>query len=67
MFLMFRPDKDGSEWVPVQRVEWVWGGGIRCENDNCWMDDGASFFSTSTEGTKTSDFPEWDQCSGVTQ
>ncbi len=62
-FLMYKPDGDGSIWVPLQKMEWFWSGAsIKNEQTGVWSLVAGSGDSPSNapEGEGTTAFPEWD-------
>lgn len=63
MYLMFRPDGDGNEWVPLKRAVWSWAGAIRCDNGTCWEEKDEAVIPTSEQVPDHSKYPEWTQCS----
>jgi hypothetical protein len=63
MYLMFRPDGDGNEWVPLKRAVWSWAGAIRCDKGTCWEEKAEAVIPTSAQVPNHSEYPEWSQCS----
>jgi hypothetical protein len=63
MYLMFRPDGDGNEWVPLKRALWTWAGAIRCDTGTCWEEKGEAVIPTSEQIPDHSEYPEWSACS----
>jgi hypothetical protein len=63
MYLMFRPDGDGNEWVPLKRAVWTWAGAIRCDYGTCFEEVGEAVIPTSEQVPDHSEYPEWTQCS----
>jgi hypothetical protein len=63
MYLMFRPDGEGNEWIPLKRVVWNWAGAIRCIDDNCSEDTAEALIPKSEQASDHSEYPEWSACS----
>jgi hypothetical protein len=63
MFLMFRPDGEGNEWIPLKRAVWTWAGAIRCDGGACAEDEAAAVIPTSEQVPDHSEYPEWTECS----
>jgi hypothetical protein len=63
MFLMFRPDGEGNEWVPLKKVGWSWAGAIRCVDGDCVEEVSEAMIPESDQAPDTSEYPEWDNCS----
>ena len=63
MYLMFRPDGDGNEWVPLKRAVWSWAGAIRCDKGTCWEETAEAVIPTSEQVPDHSEYPEWSRCS----
>lgn len=63
MYLLFKPDGDGSEWIPLKKALWRWGAAIRCVDGKCAEDPAASVIPQDGEGEDCSEYPEWDECS----
>ncbi len=63
MYLMFRPDGEGNEWIPLKRVVWIWAGAIRCDIGTCWEEKTEALIPTSEQVPDHSEYPEWTQCS----
>jgi hypothetical protein len=63
MYLMFRPDGEGNEWVPLKRAVWSWAGAIRCDKGTCWEETAEAVIPTSEQVPDHSEYPEWSQCS----
>jgi hypothetical protein len=63
MYLMFRPDGEGNEWIPLKRVTWSWAGAIRCTDGTCSEDTSEALIPESEQAPDHSEYPEWSQCS----
>jgi hypothetical protein len=63
MYLMFRPDGEGNEWVPLKRAVWSWAGAIRCDKGTCFEERADALIPTSEQVPDHSDYPEWSDCS----
>lgn len=63
MYLMFRPDGDGNEWVPLKKVVWIWAGAIRCDYGTCFEDKADVLIPASEQVPDSSEYPEWSGCS----
>ncbi len=63
MWLMFKPDGDGNEWIPLKKVHWPWAGAIRCDDGVCAEDTEATITPPSIEAPDASEYPEWTTCS----
>ena len=63
MYLMFRPDGEGNEWIPLKRAVWTWAGAIRCDNGTCREEKAEAMIPTSEQVPNHSEYPEWSQCS----
>jgi hypothetical protein len=63
MYLMFRPDGEDNEWVPLKKAVWTWAGAIRCDLGTCWEEQGEALIPTSEQVPDTSEYPEWSDCS----
>jgi hypothetical protein len=63
MYLMFRPDGDGNEWIPLKRAVWSWAGAIRCDRGTCWEEAAEAVIPTSEQVPDHSQYPEWTECS----
>ena len=63
MYLLYMPNGDGNEWIPLKKAPWRWGAGIRCVDGKCDEDSAASVIPMSGEADDCSEYPEWDECS----
>jgi hypothetical protein len=62
MYLMFRPDGEGNEWVPLKKADWPWCGAIRCSNGECAEDTTAAVIPKSGVAPDCGVYPEWNKC-----
>ena len=60
----FKPKyKDAHAWVPMKKVEWIWGGKISCDdNSPCGKDPEADKFTTNPETEDQRKYPKWNRC-----
>jgi hypothetical protein len=58
MWLMYKPAAAGSIWVPVDAVNWNWGGTETMSNGE-WALSGGSW-AQNPSGAATNTFPVWD-------
>lgn len=63
MHLMFKPEGEGNEWVPLKLIDWHWRGGIRRIVGVCEEDEGARAFPPSAAGRDAGEYPTWNLCS----
>lgn len=63
MYLMFRPDGDGNEWIPLKRAVWIWAGAISCDYGTCFEDQEEALIPASEQVPDSSKYPEWTECS----
>jgi hypothetical protein len=64
MYLMYKPVGEGSEWVPLNVIDWEWMGSIVYNDiEKHWWYPGNSKAELQGE-EETSEYPEWDQNSG---
>jgi len=63
MVLMFKPDGEENEWVPLKVADWSWKGAIKCSAGACREDASARDFPHSTAGQDTNEYPKWNHCS----
>ena len=74
LYLMFRPDGDDSEWVPVKLIEWAWTGNAESQSwarDNKepgwtqgWRPIDCQVIPKDPEAVDTTEYPEWDKNAG---
>lgn len=66
MYLMYRPEpkyENAHAWVPVKRVDWIWGGGIECDaNGDCRHLYAADRSSPSPQTKEQKQYPKWRRC-----
>ncbi len=65
MYLMFKPDGQDNEWIPLKKAPWSWCGAIRCEKRPRWCheDKQAAKIPPSGEAPDCKTYPEWRRCS----
>jgi hypothetical protein len=64
MYLLFRPEGEGSEWVPVKAIDWHWKGALRREERGWREFKQNEIFPSSSQGREVNEYPEWDRCDG---
>jgi hypothetical protein len=74
MYLMFKPDGDASEWVPIKVVNWTWIGNAEYQSDkkeinndiwnNGWRTRDCEIDPLEPKAEDTSEYPIWDKNSG---
>jgi hypothetical protein len=74
MYLMFKPDGDGSEWVPIKVVNWEWTGNAEYQSDkkgvkddiwnNGWRTRDCKIDPLEPKAEDTAEYPEWYKNSG---
>jgi hypothetical protein len=63
MYLMFKPEGDENEWVPLKVLDWSWAGAIKCSAGRCQEDISGRSIQQSKAGRDTTEYPDWDTCS----
>jgi hypothetical protein len=61
MFLMFKPDGDDSEWVPIKVVDWEWTGKAEYQGKHGWEKFGCKITPAEPKGGDTAEYPEWEK------
>jgi hypothetical protein len=65
-FLMFKPEGEGSEWVPLYSVDWRWQGALQYyEALKKWeIEASGTQGPGNPQPQKTDTYPEWEKNSG---
>ncbi len=58
MWLMFKPEGEHAEWVPLRKVSWWWQGDARKEDGEWHLEWGDN--SDNPQSDETTQHPEWD-------
>ncbi|MFH1965932.1 MAG: hypothetical protein ABIJ42_10395 [Acidobacteriota bacterium] len=70
LYLMFKPEGDGSEWVPVKVVDWAWTGNAEYQSyaadtdTKGWIAQDCQIIPEKPEVVDTAEYPKWDKNSG---
>ena len=64
MYLMFKPDGDDSEWVPIKAVDWEWRGNAGYYTSTGWTLHDCEIIPAGPKGEDTAEYPEWEKNSG---
>ena len=65
-FLMFKPQGEASEWVPLYSVDWQWQGALQYyESAKKWeIETSGTHGAGNPQPEKTDSYPEWEKNSG---
>ncbi len=64
LYLMFKPDSDESEWVPIKVVDWEWIGNAGYYTSTGWQKHDCKINPAEPKAEDTAEYPEWDKNSG---
>ncbi len=70
LYLMFKPDGDGNEWIPVRVVNWTWAGNAAyqsylADSDSMgWIAQDCQVIPEEPAAEDTSEYPIWEKNSG---
>jgi hypothetical protein len=68
MVLMFKPEGQDSEWIPMQFIDWEWQGGAQYydtpSNPHWEMENSATNEPQGVTPQPTEQYPEWTKNSG---
>lgn len=65
LYLMFKPDGDENEWVPLKIVNWEWRGGAEWHNSTSkWGPFDCAISPAEPQAEDTSEYPEWEKNAG---
>ena len=62
-YMMYRPQGEDNEWVPIKMHPWEWCGAVECDSyGNCG--NNSTSRPESGQAADTARYPEWRRCSG---
>ena len=64
LYLMFKPDGEESEWVPIKVVNWEWTGAAGYSASYGWQKSDCKINPAEPQAEDTAEYPEWDKNSG---
>lgn len=70
LYLMFKPDGDENEWVPVKTINWTWTGNAAYQSyladsaSRGWIAQDCQIIPGEPAAQDTAEYPEWQKNSG---
>jgi hypothetical protein len=73
LYLMFKPEGEGNQWIPLKKIDWMWDGDVRKTggvwepaNDHSFVPKNKEYKGEGEDPTVTdaTEYPIWDKIVG---